>query len=156
MTIIPYIHASCVEKEGRGILLRGHSGASKSSFALTLINRGFTLVADDQVRVSTQDNKLIAEPAEALRGLLEVRGIGLLRMNYSPSCELQVLIDLVPGYRADRMPAVETQTLHGLALRSFQINPMDPRGIEKVLVLFHPDFLGFYEEETRSQKVEIR
>ncbi|GEM_PF-1252882 len=156
MTVIPYIHASCVEKDGRGILLKGHSGAGKSSFALALINRGFTLVADDQVLASAKDDRLLAEPADALKGLLEVRGVGLLRMRYSPSCQIQVLIDLVPGFRSERLPSPKTQLLHGLPIRSFQINPMDPRSIEKVLVLFHPDFQGFYESESGNQILESR
>ncbi len=150
MTIIPYLHASCVEKDGFGVLLRGHAGAGKSSFALSLINRGFKLVADDQVWVVVQDEQLQAFPADALKGLLEVRGVGILRLGHTQVCVIKYLIDLVPGFRSDRMPESMTTNLNGVPLRSFQMNPMDPRSIEKILVLFHQDFLGFYEDQDQK------
>jgi HPr kinase/phosphorylase len=151
VTVIPHLHASCVEKNGQGVLLRGHAGAGKSSFALSLINRGFRLVADDQVRTRTEDGLLIASPAEALKGLLEVRGIGILNFDYTSSCHVQYLIDLVPGYMSDRMPTLSHFSLSGIPIRAFQMNPMDPKSIEKVLVLFHQDFRGFYEEDQKGE-----
>jgi HPr kinase/phosphorylase len=151
VTIIPYLHASCVEKDGYGVLLRGHSGAGKSSFALTLINRGFKLVADDQVRTFVQGGQLLAQSSEALKGLLEVRGVGILKLQCTDVCQVKYLIDLVPGYRSDRLPLLMDTMINGLNIRSFQMNPMDPRSIEKVLVLFHQDFLGFYEEDQNGE-----
>lgn len=151
MTIIPYLHASCVEKNGLGVLLRGHAGAGKSSFALSLINQGFMLVADDQVRASAEDGCLMARPAESIKGLLEVRGVGILKLKHSPICQVQYLIDLVPGFRSDRLPALKTTSINGIDVRSFQMNPMDPKSIEKVLVLFHQDFLGFYEDHQNGE-----
>lgn len=143
MTVIPYLHATCVEKDGLGVLLRGHAGAGKSSFALALINRGFKLVADDQVRTSLIDGFLTAQPAEVLKGLLEVRGLGILKLSYSPVCQIQYLIDLVPGFKCDRLPSYFETTINGARIQSFQMNPMDPNSVEKVLVLFNQDFLGF-------------
>lgn len=155
MTIVPYIHASCVEKNGRGILIRGHSGAGKSAFALALMNHGFRLVADDQVRVAVEEGCLTAQPAEPLKGLIEVRGVGLLRMNHTPSCTLLYQVDLIPGYRYERLPASKRAKIQGVSLRSFQMNPMDPRSIEKILVLFHQDFLGFYEEDMAPASAQM-
>jgi HPr kinase/phosphorylase len=151
MTVIPYLHASCVEKDGRGILLRGHSGAGKSSFALSLINRGFKLVADDQVRTVVENGCLVAQAASALKGLLEVRGVGIIKLDYSPSCHVQYLIDLVPGFRSDRMPPMVQTSINSILVRSFQMNPMDSKSIEKVLILFHQDFLSFYEEDQNGE-----
>lgn len=151
MTVIPYLHATCVEKDGLGVLLRGHSGAGKSAFALALINRGFKLVADDQVRTSVVDGGLNAHPAEPLKGLLEVRGLGILKLSYSPACQIQYLIDLVPGFRCDRLPYFFETLISGVKVRSFQMNPMDPKSVEKVLVLFHQDFVGFDLEDQKGE-----
>lgn len=146
----PYLYASCVERDGLGILLRGHAGAGKSSFSLSLINRGLNLVGDDQVFLRNVEGKLFASPAESLKGLLEVRGVGILQLKYTPECEIAYLIDLVPGYRSERLPEMESVEIQGVPLRSFHINPMDPRAIEKVFVLLHPDFEGFYSDQVES------
>lgn len=151
MTVIPHLHASCVEKDGIGILIRGHSGAGKSSFALSLLNHGFRLVADDQVRTVVENGALIAEPADNLKGLLEVRGVGILQMNYSPRCTLRYLVDLVPGYVPERLPKSRQKYLSGVPLQIFQMDSRDPKSIEKILVLFHQDFLGIYEENQNGE-----
>lgn len=148
-----HIHASCVELSGKGLLLLGNAGAGKSSFALSLINRGFTLVGDDQVCIFPDDGKLRAQPAESLKGLLEVRGIGILQMLYSSSCTIEYLIDLVPGFCAERLPDQKTMMIYNAPLRTLQINPMDPRAIEKILILFHPNFAGFYERKEATETI---
>ena len=69
-------HASCVARHGAAVLLLGGSGSGKSDLALRLLDRGFDLVADDRVLLR---NGLASAP-DALRGLIEVRGLGLLRV----------------------------------------------------------------------------
>lgn len=69
-------HASCVARHGVAVLLLGGSGSGKSDLALRLLDRGFALVADD--RVLLRDG--LAFAPDALRGLIEVRGLGLLRV----------------------------------------------------------------------------
>lgn len=147
-----HIYASCVEKNGRGILLRGHAGAGKSSFTLSLINRGMSLVGDDQIRINNTDGKLIARPAENIKGLLEVRGIGILNLNYSESCEIVYVINLVPGYHSERLPENQEVEIQGVSIRTFNINPLDPTAIEKVLILFHPVFQDFYQKPALSTR----
>ena len=70
--------ATCVAIGGRGILIEGAPGSGKSSLALALIDRGAALVGDDGVALRVSDGQLLASPAPATRGLLEVRGLGLL------------------------------------------------------------------------------
>ena len=138
------LHASCVEKNGQGILLRGPAGSGKSSFALSLINRGFNLVGDDQIVLVKQANRLIAKPAEALKGLLEVRGLGIIELTFSDSCEIAYVIDLVPC--SERMPENRHVEIDGPPIRAFSIDPQDPWAVEKVFILLHSNFQGFYEE----------
>ena len=61
------IHASCAARDGAGVLLLGPPGSGKSDLVLRLLDRGFTLVADD--RVVIEDGHASA-PA-ALAGLLQ-------------------------------------------------------------------------------------
>lgn len=72
------IHGSCAARGGDGVLLLGPSGAGKSDLLLRLLYQGFTLVADDQVWI---ENGMARAP-DALAGLLEVRGLGIVRLPF--------------------------------------------------------------------------
>ena len=78
--IAKQVHATCVSLYGAGLIIRGPSGAGKSDLALRLIDRGARLVADDRVDLLVSDNGVIARAPETLAGLLEVRGLGILRV----------------------------------------------------------------------------
>jgi len=84
------IHGSCASRDGAGVLLLGQPGAGKSDLLLRLIDRGFSLVADDRVDI---ENGVAAPPA-ALAGLIEVRGLGILRMPHVASAPLRLCVTL--------------------------------------------------------------
>lgn len=92
------MHGSCVCKDGDAILVVGPPGAGKSDLVLRLLSRGFELVADDQVDISEG----IASCPDALAGLLEVRGLGIVRLPYRASGRLALVIEL--DGRPERMP----------------------------------------------------
>ena len=92
------IHASCAARDGAGVLLTGPAGSGKSDLLLRLLDRAFVLVGDD--RVVVQDG--FAGPDPALAGLLEVRGLGLLRLPYLPRARLMLAVSL--GEPAERLP----------------------------------------------------
>lgn len=92
------LHASCVSTGGRGLLLLGPSGAGKSDLALRLIGRGFVLVADDQVVIVAGR----ASPPPRLAGLLEIRGVGLLRFPHL--ADIRLALALALGGRTERLP----------------------------------------------------
>lgn len=93
------IHASCAARDGAGVLLLGPPGSGKSDLVLRLIDRGFALVADDRVEI---ENGHASAPA-ALAGLLEVRGLGILRLPYLARAELALAVTL--GGAVPRLPA---------------------------------------------------
>jgi HPr kinase/phosphorylase len=103
------IHASCVALDDDGILLLGPSGSGKSDLALRLLERGFVLIADD--RVDVED--LVARPPPALAGLLEVRGLGILRRPHRAEARLVLAVELAAG---DRLPSPRRHATLGLPM----------------------------------------
>ncbi len=92
------MHGSCVAKDGDAILLIGPPGSGKSDLALRLLSRGFELVADDQVDIMDG----IASCPSELAGLLEARGLGIVRLPYRPQARLALIVEL--DGRIDRLP----------------------------------------------------
>jgi len=88
------IHATCVSVEGCGILILGPAGAGKSGLALQMMALGASLVSDDQVALTMQTGEVIADAPQALRGLVEARGIGLLRANPAGAVPIRYVVDL--------------------------------------------------------------
>jgi len=88
------LHASCVAVDGRGLLILGPSGSGKSSLALQMIGLGAMLVADDQVDVTLAGDALVAGAPPALAGLIEARGVGLLRAQTVTGVPLCLAVDL--------------------------------------------------------------
>lgn len=111
------LHGSCAVRSGIGVLLLGQSGCGKSDLLLRLIDRGFDLVADDQVLVEAGR----AAPAPALAGLIELRGIGLLRMHHVAPVPLGLVValdDTVAGLApvAERLPQPRLHPALGLPM----------------------------------------
>ncbi|MBX3453345.1 HPr kinase/phosphatase C-terminal domain-containing protein [Ferrovibrio sp.] len=118
------LHATCVAldepetgKAGAyGLLLRGPSGAGKSDLALRMIAQGARLVADDQVMLQPAADGLHAAAPAALRDIIEIRGIGLVRMPALDHAMVTLLIDLVPPESVPRLPDPAHETLCGITL----------------------------------------
>jgi HPr kinase/phosphorylase len=106
------LHASCVAMAGRGLLILGPSGAGKSALALQLMALGARLVADDQTELALRDGALIARAPVPIRGLIEARGVGLLRAPVVEEAEVVLVADL--GQREDqRLPPWRKITILG-------------------------------------------
>jgi HPr kinase/phosphorylase len=74
-------HGSMVDIMGVGVLIRGESGVGKSECALGLVERGYSLVADDVTRLRLLEGReLMATSAEVTRTFMEVRGIGIINV----------------------------------------------------------------------------
>ncbi len=70
---------SMVDILGVGVLIRGVSGIGKSECVLGLIERGYSLVADDVTRITMLEGReLMAAAPELTRNHMEVRGIGII------------------------------------------------------------------------------
>jgi HPr kinase/phosphorylase len=72
---------SMVDILGVGVIIRGESGIGKSESVLALIERGYSLVADDVTKVMLVDGReVMGTSAEVTRNHMEVRGIGIINV----------------------------------------------------------------------------
>jgi len=120
------LHATSVAIAGRGLLLRGASGSGKSGIALDLMARGAELIADDRTIVTLCDGLLILSVPPALRGLIEARGLGLLKAQNVQDVALAAVVDLdvaethrLPPTRKTRILGVTVPLLHYSASEYF-------------------------------------
>jgi len=113
------LHASCAawpwpdaaDRDGPdAVLLLGAPGAGKSDFLLRLVDAGWGLVADDQVKVPDG----VARAPAALAGLIEIRGLGIFRLPYLPQARLRLVVEL--AVQTERMPAPRQYEALGLPL----------------------------------------
>ncbi len=94
------IHATALIIGESGVLIRGKSGSGKTALALKLIdeakNRGMfsRLVCDDRVRLFATRTHLIATAHPNIKGKIEIRGMGIVSIDYEKSCILKLVIDL--------------------------------------------------------------
>ncbi|MDO8975573.1 HPr kinase/phosphorylase [Reyranella sp.] len=130
--VTTYVHATCVAlragRNWRGILLRGPSGAGKSDLALRLVEGGSRLVADDQTALVRQGRGLVATPPGTLAGLLEVRGVGIVKLGRAQllaRATIVLLVDLVPPDRIERLPDRSRETLLGVDLPVVALAPFE-------------------------------
>ncbi|HEY4076242.1 MAG TPA: HPr kinase/phosphatase C-terminal domain-containing protein [Rhizomicrobium sp.] len=100
------IHASCVALNGRAVLLVGASGAGKSDLTLRLIDSGAKLVADDRTVLFTKKGALHAKAPASIRGLIEIRGVGIVKFPVHASAPIMLVVRL--GREGPRLPAQRT------------------------------------------------
>ena len=111
---VQIVHASCVAWQGRGVLILGRSGAGKSALALQLMAYGADLVADDRTELHAEGDVLTARPPAAIAGLIEARGLGLLRTPFVPQAEIALVVDL-DQTESDRLPPERQISLLGIS-----------------------------------------
>jgi serine kinase of HPr protein (carbohydrate metabolism regulator) len=118
----PTVHASAVLTGAHAVLIRGPAGAGKSSLALALIAAAQTgrlrfarLVGDDRVHLEARHGRVLARPASALAGRIEVRGAGIAQLEHEGAAVVGMVIDLAAD-DAERLPVPRTATVVGVAL----------------------------------------
>lgn len=129
---MPFLHASCVEWGSDGILICGKSGAGKSDLCLRLIDSGAKLVADDQTEIKNESGRLTAICPASLQGMLEIRGIGIVRKPFIPKTEIKLKLDLRTDEKIDRMPLPATEVLEGINIPVFTLDPFEASALPKI------------------------
>jgi HPr kinase/phosphorylase len=136
------LHGSAVAFAGRGVLIVGGSGSGKSELALRLVGRGAALVADDRVELERRGAALIASAPAALAGLIEGRGVGLLRLPAAPEAVVTLAVDL------DREPAArmpQSVTISWLGVEVELISGRNRPNLDLALTVFVQNGRAFPE-----------
>ena len=116
------LHASAVAfGSARGVLILGPSGAGKSRLALALIDGGAQLVADDQVFLAADAGALFARAPRSTFGLIEARGLGLIRVLARRLARVVLAVDLAAP--AERLPQPQSRTLAGVTIECLPGRP---------------------------------
>ncbi|MGI8704892.1 MAG: HPr kinase/phosphorylase [Sphingomicrobium sp.] len=117
------VHASTVAIGGRAVLITGPSGSGKSDLALRLLDRGFTLVSDDQTIVRRDGERLLASAPPQIAGKLEIRGIGIVEMEAESDVPVALLVELTSDIQRLPDDSRERPVL-GVTLPLISINAM--------------------------------
>lgn len=131
--------------EKAAVLLRGASGSGKSDLAFRLMGLGAELICDDQVMLERHDDVLLASSIAAIHGLLEIRGVGLVKYTVAPPTPVRLVIDLVLRDQVPRLPDWEKIDILGIEiprLKLFAHSAATPLKIIKAIELaFSPQLL---------------
>jgi HPr kinase/phosphorylase len=121
---MPTVHASAVLLGRHALLIRGPAGAGKSRLMLALLNAGpanrsgfARLVTDDRAEIEACHGRLLVRPPAQLRGLIEVRGLGIRRLPFEAVAVVRLVVDLA-AEDAERMPSqgCSTAVLEGVSV----------------------------------------
>lgn len=137
------MHASFVLWRNKGILFRGKSGSGKSELALKFIeNKNAVLVADDVVALKTRQNKLWGYAPENIRGLLEIRNVGISRYEFAAEAEVSLLVNLVQyKENLERLPKNKTENILGVEIPAIDLYAEDTTILEKIIVKLRDNLL---------------
>ena len=126
------VHATAIAIEGDAVLLRGPPGAGKSDLALRLIEGGARLLADDQTLLRRVDNHVLVRAPAAIAGLIEVRGVGVVRVDSLEEAPLALVVDLVPSAQVERIPDNRFEVVLGLTIPQMALAPFEVSAAAKL------------------------
>jgi serine kinase of HPr protein (carbohydrate metabolism regulator) len=100
--------------------------------ALRLIDGGARLVSDDRLAVERKGDFLIGRAIDSIAGLIEVRGLGIMRIGHCASSRLGLVVALGGAASPPRLPERMTYELLGVALPYLDLDPRTPSACAKV------------------------
>ena len=138
------MYASCVEFMKAGLLICGPTGSGKSDLCLRLIDAGAKLVSDDQTIVENCNGKLIAGAPDSIKGMLEIREIGIVETPFIDKTEIRLKLDLQSFVKIDRMPEMRTESIENVAIPVFCLDAFSVSAVIKIKT-----FLSIQEQKRK-------
>ena len=138
------VHAGLIALLGasgwRGVLVEGPSGAGKSDLALRALDLGFRLVADDRAELWRSGGRLFGRAPDALAGLIEVRGLGVVR---EPALAFAEVALLVRSGTPERLPEAASVSMLGVTIPLMVVDCLEASAPAKIRRALHVFDAGF-------------
>ncbi|MCQ2735146.1 MAG: HPr kinase/phosphatase C-terminal domain-containing protein [Alphaproteobacteria bacterium] len=149
------LHGDLVEIDGYGVLLTGKSGVGKSDLALRLIeNKNAILVADDMVRLAIRENKIYGSAPDNIKGLLEVRGVGIMKYKYKNENCVDLIVNLREDVsQIDRMPKKQRQNILGVEIVQIDLYAKESSAPDKVMTVLR--MLSAQKDNTEEKYQDV-
>ena len=126
------LHGTCVEVKGKGVLITGNPGAGKSALALQLMDRGALFISDDQTVLSQETGEIVIQAPLALKGLMEVRGVGICQFPCQEKSFLRLFVEICDSIDVERLPEPSFVEYYGIRVPYLKILKGDPLGAIKI------------------------
>jgi HPr kinase/phosphorylase len=135
-----FTHANALLLGETGVLLRGATGAGKSTLSYELIARArlqgqfAALIGDDRLTLANCNGRLIARPHPAIEGAIELRGLGIAAVPFEPAGVIRCVVDLKAPGGLERYPSPEAAAtqLCGLWLPRCFVELRDVAAVAKI------------------------
>jgi serine kinase of HPr protein (carbohydrate metabolism regulator) len=113
--VMTNVHATAIVVGTRGLLFVGPSGIGKTMMAFTCLaaarRQGAVsfLIADDQVLLSRDGDRIIASCPPSIAGLMEIRGSGIVKVDHLESAPIDLAVQVISLAEAERIPPENEQ-----------------------------------------------
>ena len=127
------IHSTSVVIDDNGVLILGDSGSGKSDLALRLIDSGATLISDDISICRKNLNNIYLYCPPEIKGLLEVREIGVITVPFVERIKLRLVVNLKSNNN-ERFPKESSFRILGIKIPIINIEGKNSSAVAKIKV----------------------
>ena len=127
------IHSTSVVIDDNGVLILGDSGSGKSDLALRLIDNGATLISDDISICRKNSNNIYLYCPPEIKGLLEVREIGIITVPFVERIKLRLVVNLKSNNN-ERFPKDSFFRILGIKVPMINIEGKNSSAVAKIKV----------------------